>query len=117
MDFGALALKKPVAAVTDADIDKALDRLRAANLRYKAKDGAAADGDRLIIDFTGSIDGTPFEGGATEDAPVVLGSGNFIPGFEEGLKARAPERSAKSMRPSPTNIRKQISPASPRTSP
>jgi trigger factor len=92
MDFGALALKKPIAAVSDADIDKALDRLRAANLRYKTKDGAAGDGDRLIIDFTGSIDGKPFEGGATEDAPVVLGSGNFIPGFEEGLKgARAGE--------------------------
>jgi len=92
MDFGALALKKPVAAVIDADIDKALDRLRAANLRYKVKDGAAADGDRPIIDFSGSIDGTQFEGGATEDAPIVLGSGNFIPGFEEGLKgARAGE--------------------------
>jgi trigger factor len=85
MDFGKLALDRPVAAVTAADIDKALERLRNANMRYKAKDGAAESGDRLIIDFTGSIDGTPFEGGSTTDAPVVLGSGNFIPGFEEGL--------------------------------
>ena len=45
-----------------------------------------------MIDFVGSIDGTPFEGGSTEDAPIVLGSGNFIPGFEEGLTgARAGE--------------------------
>ena len=92
MDFGKLALVKPVAAVNDADIEKALDRIRAANLRYKPKDGAAESGDRLIIDFTGLIDGKPFEGGSAEDAPIVLGSGNFIPGFEEGLAgARAGE--------------------------
>jgi trigger factor len=92
MDFSTLELEKPVAKVTDADIDASLTRLQAANLRYKPKDGAAADGDRLVIDFVGSIDGAPFEGGATDDAPVVLGSGNFIPGFEEGLKgARAGE--------------------------
>jgi trigger factor len=85
MDFSKIALDKPVAEVTDSDIDKSIDRVRAANLRYTPKDGAAETGDRLVIDFTGSIDGKPFEGGSTEDAPVVLGSGNFIPGFEEGL--------------------------------
>jgi trigger factor len=85
MDFSKLALEKPVAEVTDADLDQSIDRIRAANLRYQPKDGAAETGDRLIIDFTGSIDGKPFEGGSTEDAPIVLGSGNFIPGFEEGL--------------------------------
>ncbi len=92
MDFSKIALEKPVAEVTEADIDKSIDRIRAANLRYQPKDGAAETGDRLVIDFTGSIDGKPFEGGATEDAPIVLGSGNFIPGFEEGLAgARAGE--------------------------
>jgi len=85
MDFSKLALEKPVAEVTEADIDKSVERLRAANLRYKPKEGPAETGDRLIIDFTGTIDGKPFEGGSTEDAPVVLGSANFIPGFEEGL--------------------------------
>ena len=85
MDFKKLSIEKPVAAVTDADIDQSIDRIRAANQRYKPKDGAAETGDRLVIDFVGSIDGTPFEGGSTEDAPIVLGSGNFIPGFEEGL--------------------------------
>ncbi len=90
MDFSKLALEKPVAAVTDAEIDGSLDRLRDANVRYKPKDGTAKAGDRLIIDFTGSIAGKSFEGGAAEDAPLVLGSDNFIPGFEEGLKgARA----------------------------
>ena len=92
MDFGTLALDKPVAEVTEADIDQSIDRIRAANLRYQPKDGAAETGDRLVIDFTGTIDGVAFEGGSTEDAPIVLGSGNFIPGFEEGLTgARAGE--------------------------
>jgi trigger factor len=85
MDFSKLTLEKPVAEVTEGDIDKSVERLRAANLRYKPKEGPAETGDRLIIDFTGTIDGKPFEGGSTEDAPVVLGSANFIPGFEEGL--------------------------------
>jgi trigger factor len=92
MDLGTLALDKPVAEVTEADIDQSIDRIRAANLRYQPKGGAAETGDRLVIDFTGTIDGVAFEGGSTEDAPIVLGSGNFIPGFEEGLTgARAGE--------------------------
>jgi trigger factor len=92
MDFSKIALDKPVAAVTEADIDKSIERVRAANLRYTPKDGAAETGDRLLIDFTGSIDDKPFEGGSTEDAPIILGGGNFIPGFEEGLAgARAGE--------------------------
>src|SRR3990172_94881 len=57
MDFSKIALKKPVAAVTETDIDKSIERIRAANLRYRPKDGAAETGDRLVIDFTGSIDG------------------------------------------------------------
>jgi trigger factor len=85
MDFSKIALEKPVAAVTEEDIVKAIDRLRAANLRYKPKAGTAEKGDRLIIDFVGKIDGEAFPGGSTEDAPILLGSGNFIPGFEEGL--------------------------------
>lgn len=93
MDFSKIALEKPVAAVTETDIDKSIERIRAANLRYRPKDGAAETGDRLVIDFTGSIDGKPFAGGATEGAPIVLGGGNFIPGFEEGLAgARAGEQ-------------------------
>jgi trigger factor len=92
MDFKKIALEKPVAEVTDADIGKSIERILASNQRFKPKDGVAETGDRLLIDFVGSIDGTPFEGGTTQDAPVVLGSGNFIPGFEEGLTgARAGE--------------------------
>jgi len=95
MDFAKLALERPVAAVTPSDIDAALERLRAANLRYDPKEGPAAQGDRLTIDFVGKIDGEAFAGGSTEDAQVVLGAGNFIPGFEEGLTgAKAGEERA-----------------------
>ncbi|MEX2167210.1 MAG: trigger factor [Methyloceanibacter sp.] len=85
MEFGKIKLEKPVAEVTDADIDQAIDRIRSANLNYKPKEGGAKSGDRLTADFVGKIDGEPFQGGSTEDAQIVLGSGNFIPGFEEGL--------------------------------
>jgi trigger factor len=85
INFGKIEIEKPVAEVTDDDIGKAIDRLRESNLRYKPKDGGAETGDRLTIDFVGKMDGEPFKGGSTEDAPIVLGSGNFIPGFEEGL--------------------------------
>ena len=85
MDFAKIEVEKPVAAVTAEDIDKSLERLSDANPLYKPKDGAAAEGDRLIIDFEGTLDGEPFKGGSAEDAQVILGGGNFIPGFEEGL--------------------------------
>lgn len=85
MDFSKIEVEKPIAEVTSDDIDKALDRLRNANPLYKPKDGPAGEGDRLIIDFKGTIDGEAFAGSSAEDAQVVLGSRNFIPGFEEGL--------------------------------
>ncbi len=85
MDFSKIEVERPVAEVVSEDVDKALDRLSSANPLYKAKDGAAAEGDRLIIDFKGTIDGEAFAGGSSEDAQVLLGGGNFIPGFEQGL--------------------------------
>jgi trigger factor len=85
MDLGTLALERPVAAVTDEDIDKSIERILATNQNYKPKDGAAKKGDRVTIDFVGKIDGEAFEGGTAEDAPIQLGEGGFIPGFEGGL--------------------------------
>jgi trigger factor len=78
-------LERPVAEVSDEEVNKALDRLREGNVTYDTKDGEAEDGDRVTIDFVGKLDGEPFEGGTGEDAPVVIGRGGFIPGFEEGL--------------------------------
>ena len=62
-----------------------------ANVAYEKKEGEAEKSDRLTIDFAGKIDGEPFEGGASEDAFVVLGSNQFIPGFEDGLYAAKAE--------------------------
>ena len=84
-DLKKLDVERPVATVGAEEIDKALDRIREANVAYDAKDGAAETGDQLTVDFIGKIDGEPFEGGAAEDAHVILGRGMFIPGFEEGL--------------------------------
>ncbi|KAI95892.1 trigger factor [Rhodomicrobium udaipurense JA643] len=84
-DLKAITLTKDVADPKEEDVKGAIDRLLKANVAYETKEGAAEAGDRLTIDFKGSIDGEPFEGGAAEDAFLVLGSGRFIPGFEDGL--------------------------------
>ena len=84
-DFKGLKLEKMVAEVSDAEIDEGIKRIAEANRPYAAKDGKAATGDRITISFVGTVDGVPFEGGSAEDAPIVLGSGQFIPGFEDQL--------------------------------
>jgi trigger factor len=84
-DLKTLEVERPVAEVDDKEVDDALGRVRGSNVVYDAKDGEAANGDRVTIDFVGKIDGEPFEGGAAEDAPIILGQGGFIPGFEDGL--------------------------------
>ncbi|AKM06414.1 trigger factor [Pelagerythrobacter marensis] len=82
-----LSLERLTVPVSDAAVDEALERIAGQQKSYKdaAKTKKAADGDQLIIDFTGSIDGVEFEGGKAEDAPLVIGAGQFIPGFEEQL--------------------------------
>ncbi len=90
-DFKKLKVTKPVAEPADTEVDEALQRIAEANRPFQTKDGPAKSGDRVVIGFTGSIDGAPFEGGSAEDVPLVLGAGSFIPGFEEkleGAKAR-----------------------------
>ena len=84
-DLKSIALEKEAAEPEADDVNKALERLMKANVSYEAKDGPAEKDDRLTIDYKGSVGGEPFEGGAGEDAYIVLGSGRFIPGFEEGL--------------------------------
>jgi trigger factor len=86
-DFKGFTVEKPVVEVSDADVDEAIKRIADQNRAYAAKDeGAKAEtGDRVTISFKGSIDGTPFDGGTGENIPVVLGVGQFIPGFEDQL--------------------------------
>ena len=85
-DAKAVKIEQPVAPVTDADVDADIERF-AGQIRNFADKGeaAAADGDKVTIDFVGKIDGEPFENGSAEDADLVIGSGQFIPGFEEQL--------------------------------
>jgi trigger factor len=86
-DFKGFSLEKPVAEITDTEINEAIQRIADANRSYAAKgEGAKADtGDRVTISFKGTIDGTPFEGGTGENIQVTIGTGQFIPGFEEQL--------------------------------
>ncbi|EIM29499.1 trigger factor [Microvirga lotononidis] len=89
-DLSDVSVTKPVAEVTDAEINESLERMAKQNRSFETKEGAAADGDRVVVDFVGRIDGTEFEGGKGEDIRVELGSNTFIPGFEDqllGLKA------------------------------
>ena len=84
---GGLKLEKLVVPVSDEAVDEALQGIAGQQKSYKdaPKTKKAAEGDQLIIDFTGKLDGVEFEGGKAEDAPLVIGSGQFIPGFEEQL--------------------------------
>jgi trigger factor len=86
-DFKSFTVEKPIAQVTDADVDEAIKRIAAQNRSFAAKgEGSKAEnGDRVTISFKGTIDGTPFDGGAGENIQVAIGSNTFIPGFEEQL--------------------------------
>ena len=86
-DFSKISLEREVAPVEDAEVDEALQRLADQQKAYdaKAKTYKAKDGDMVVIDFVGKIDGEAFEGGAAEDFELVLGSGSFIEGFEDQL--------------------------------
>jgi len=86
-DMSGVTIKKPVAEVDDAQLDETLDQVAENNMKFepRGKTAKAKDGDAVVIDFVGKIDGEPFEGGAAEGHTLVLGSGSFIPGFEEQL--------------------------------
>jgi trigger factor len=90
VDLSDVKVKKPVAEVTDAEINESLERMAKQNVSFETKKGKAAKGDRVTVDFVGRIGGEEFEGGKAEDIKVEIGSNTFIPGFEDqlvGLKA------------------------------
>ncbi len=86
-DFKAIKLERQVAEVTDTQLNEAIERIAEQNRPFAAKpEGAKAEkGDRVVIDFAGRIDGTPFEGGTGGDVGVNIGAGTFLPGFEDQL--------------------------------
>lgn len=87
VDFKKIKLERLVVKADDAGVDEALTNLAesAQNFEDRRKGSKAKDGDQVVMDFVGRLDGEPFEGGSAEDFPLVLGSGSFIPGFEEQL--------------------------------
>lgn len=86
-DHSGVALTRLVADVPDSDVDGALERMASQNRSFSPKgDKAKAEaGDKLVIDFVGSIDGVKFDGGTGQDIDLVLGSNSFIPGFEDQM--------------------------------
>jgi trigger factor len=87
VDLSVLTLERLVVKADDASIDETLTSLaeNAQNFEPRRKDVKAQDGDQIVMDFVGKVDGEVFEGGSAEDYPLVLGSNSFIPGFEEQL--------------------------------
>ena len=89
-DYKGLTAVKPAVEVTDETVDQQLQQMRERNARLVSVEREAQNGDTAVIDFEGKKDGVPFEGGKSENYPLELGSGSFIPGFEEqivGMKA------------------------------
>lgn len=86
-DFKTFQVEKPVADVSDSDVDEAIKRIADTNRGYadKGEGAKAASGDRVTISFKGTINGEAFEGGTGEGIQVAIGSNTFIPGFEEQL--------------------------------
>ena len=92
-DFSEISLKRPIYEPTEEEVGEALAELAESSKTYEPRKGKTVkskDGDQLLIDFLGRVDGEAFEGGGAEDATLTLGSGQFIPGFEEQLVGAKP---------------------------
>ncbi|WP_298847584.1 trigger factor [uncultured Ruegeria sp.] len=87
VDLKSVELEKLIVKADDAAVEEALNNLAETAQDFKArrKGSKAKDGDQIVFDFVGKVDGEEFEGGSAEDYPLVLGSNSFIPGFEEQL--------------------------------
>ncbi len=85
-DLDKIKVDKPAVEIRDEDLDDMLLSLRKQRATWEAVERKAQDGDRVVVDFTGSIDGEEFEGGSGKEIPVVLGQGQMLPDFEKGLK-------------------------------
>ncbi|SLN64303.1 Trigger factor [Roseovarius litorisediminis] len=87
IDLTSIKLERLVAKADDAGVEEALGNLAesAQDFKDRKKGSKAKDGDQVVIDFVGKVDGEAFEGGSAEDYPLTLGSNSFIPGFEEQL--------------------------------
>jgi trigger factor len=83
--IGALSIPRVTAEVSEEDVDAMIERLRKQQTKFSAVARPAATGDKLTVDFLGSIDGTPFTGGKGDNVPIVLGEGRMLAQLEQGL--------------------------------
>lgn len=81
-----IEVERQIATVSDADVDTMIENLQKQRQTFETKDGEASDGDQVVIDFEGSIDGEKFEGGSATGFTLTIGSNQMIPGFEDGVK-------------------------------
>jgi trigger factor len=86
----SLDVDRVTAEVTESDIDAMIERLRKQQMKYAAVTRAAASGDKITIDFDGSVDGVAFAGGKGENIAIVLGEGRMLPDLEQGLIGAGP---------------------------
>jgi trigger factor len=84
-ETSSITISRPIVEITDAEIEEQVGRIAESAKTYSEKKGKAANGDRVTIDYLGKVDGVAFDGGKDEGANLVLGSNQFIPGFEEQL--------------------------------
>lgn len=84
-DLDTISVEKPVAEISDVDVDKMVGVLRKQQATWKTVERASVADDRVTLDFTGSIDGEEFQGGKAQDFVLLMGQGRMIPGFEEGI--------------------------------
>jgi trigger factor len=84
-DLTDVTIEKPVAEVTDEDLNEMIETLRDQRAQWVEVKRKAKEGDQVVIDFVGTIDGEEFPGGKGENYPLVIGSGSMIPGFEDQL--------------------------------
>jgi trigger factor len=89
-DLGAVRIERPVLTIGDAEVDKTIDALRKQRKKFEAVDVAGTAGDRVTIDFDGTIDGQPFTGGKGEDVAFVLGEGRMLSDIEAGVTGMKP---------------------------
>lgn len=87
--YKGIEVEKPTYTVEDADVDREIEQEREKNARFVGVERPVENGDRVILDYSGSVDGVAFDGGTAEEQTLVIGSGTFIPGFEEQLVGMA----------------------------
>lgn len=84
-DLSGCTMERPVVEINDEDMDRTIETIRKQRSSWSSVKRDAKEGDQLLVDFVGKLDGEPFEGGSASRTPIVLGSKSLIAGFEDGL--------------------------------